>query len=108
MDSSYDLGNPASCRLHNLPKPQAAGRLNQQPRLRQADISKATQAREVISFRDHWKRASGADPKMLIMDQKVTTQDVLGELDQRRVSSRPCALSRSLMKHIGSLAPADP
>ena len=50
-----------------------------------ADISKATQAREVIAFCDHWKQVSGADPKMLIMDQKVTTQDVLGELDQRGV-----------------------
>src|SRR5229473_3001854 len=34
-----------------------------------ADISKATQAREVITFCDHWKSVSGADPKMLIMDQ---------------------------------------
>ena len=39
-----------------------------------ADLSKATQAREVIAFCDHWKAVSGADPKMLIMDQKVTTQ----------------------------------
>ncbi|HEX2746263.1 MAG TPA: hypothetical protein VHN16_17945 [Streptosporangiaceae bacterium] len=34
-----------------------------------ADISKATQAREVIAFCDHWKQVSGHDPKMLIMDQ---------------------------------------
>ena len=34
-----------------------------------ADISKATQAREAIAFCDHWKAVSGADPKMLIMDQ---------------------------------------
>jgi hypothetical protein len=34
-----------------------------------ADISKATQNREVIAFCDHWKQASGADPRMLIMDQ---------------------------------------
>ena len=73
-----------------------------------ADLSKATQAREVIAFCDHWKQASGADPKMLIMDQKVTTQDVLGELDQRRVKFATLRMrSRSLMKHIGSLAPAD-
>ena len=45
---------------------------------------------------------------MLIMDQKVTTQDVLGELDQRRVKFATLRMrSRSLMKHIGSLAPAD-
>src|SRR5271166_956562 len=46
-----------------------------------ADISKATQAREAIAFCDHWKAVSGADPKMLIMDQKVTTQQIPGELD---------------------------
>ena len=48
-----------------------------------ADISKAGQAREVIAFCDHWKAASGTDPAMLIMDQKVTTHTVLGELDAR-------------------------
>ena len=36
-----------------------------------ADISKATQAREAIAFCDHWKAVSGSDPKMLIMDEKV-------------------------------------
>ncbi len=76
--------------------------------LSKADLSKATQAREAIAFCDHWKQASGADPKMLIMDQKVTTQDVLGELDQRGVKFATLRMrSRSLMKHIGSLAPAD-
>ena len=34
-----------------------------------ADISKATQAREAIAFCDHWKAVSGKDPVMLIMDQ---------------------------------------
>src|SRR5258708_365717 len=34
-----------------------------------ADISKASQSREVIAFCDHWKQASGTDPKMLVMDQ---------------------------------------
>jgi hypothetical protein len=56
-----------------------------------ADISKATQAREVITFCDHWKAVSGADPHLLVMDQKVTNQKVLGELDARGVSSSPCA-----------------
>jgi hypothetical protein len=46
-----------------------------------ADLTKATQNREVTAFCDHWKQVSGADPKMLIMDQKVTTQAVLGEPD---------------------------
>src|SRR2546430_2742497 len=46
-----------------------------------ADLTKATQNREVIAFCDHWKAVSGSDPTMLIMDQKVTTQAILGELD---------------------------
>ena len=50
-----------------------------------ADISKATQAREAIAFCDHWKAVTGNDPKMLIMDQKVTTQEILGELNERGV-----------------------
>jgi hypothetical protein len=50
-----------------------------------ADLAKATQAREVIAFCDHWKSVSGADPHMLVMDQKVTTQTVLAELDARGV-----------------------
>jgi len=36
-----------------------------------ADLTKATQHREAIAFCDHWKQASGSDPRMLIMDQKV-------------------------------------
>jgi hypothetical protein len=73
-----------------------------------ADISKATQNREVIAFCDHWKTVSGADPKMLIMDQKVTTQAVLGELDARGVKFATLRMrSASLMKHINSLASND-
>src|SRR4249920_1042068 len=71
-----------------------------------ADISKATQNREAIAFCDHWKAVSGADPKMLIMDQKVTTQAVLGELDARGVKFATLRMrSASLVKHISSLAP---
>jgi hypothetical protein len=73
-----------------------------------ADISKATQAREAIAFCDHWKQVSGADPKMLIMDSKVTTQEILGELDARGVRFTTLRMrSRSLIKHINSLAPGD-
>ena len=73
-----------------------------------ADLSKATQAREVIAFCDHWKQPPATDPKMLIMDQKVTTQDVLGELDERGVKFLTLRMrSRSLVTHISSLAPAD-
>jgi hypothetical protein len=59
-----------------------------------ADISKATQNREAIAFCDHWKAVSGSDPKMLIMDQKVTTPAILGELDAPASSSPPCACAR--------------
>jgi hypothetical protein len=73
-----------------------------------ADISKATQAREVIAFCDHWKQVSGADPKMLVMDQKVTTQPVLGELDERGVKFLTLRMrSPALVKYITSLTSED-
>src|SRR5712692_3880596 len=66
-----------------------------------ADLSKATQAREVIAFCDHWKQASGKDPKMLVMDQKVTNQAVLGELDARGIKFLTLRMrSAALIKHI--------
>jgi hypothetical protein len=55
-----------------------------------ADISKATQAREVLAFCDHWKAVSGTDPHLLVMDQQVTTHKVLGELDARGVKLLTC------------------
>jgi len=73
-----------------------------------ADLSKATQNREPIAFCDHWKAVSGSDPKMLIMDQKVTTQAVLGELDARGVKFATLRMrSASLMRHINGLAATD-
>ncbi len=73
-----------------------------------ANISKASQAREVIAFCDHWKAVSGSDPKMLIMDQKVTTQEVLGELDERGVKFATLRMrSPSLVRHINGLAGKD-
>ena len=73
-----------------------------------ADISKATQNREVIAFCDHWKNVSGADPKMLIMDQKVTTQAVLGELDERGVKFATLRMrSPALVRHISALTGKD-
>ena len=73
-----------------------------------ADLSKATQAREAIAFCDHWEAVSGSDPKMLIMDQKVTTQEVLGELDGRGVKFATLRMrSASLVKYINSLAGQD-
>jgi len=62
----------------------------------------------VIAFCDHWKQVSGADPKMLIVDQKVTTQEILGELNERGVKFAALRMrSRSLVTYINSLAPAD-
>jgi hypothetical protein len=73
-----------------------------------ADISKATQHREVITFCDHWKQASGSDPHMLIMDQRVTTQQVLGELDERGVKFATLRMrSPALMKQISALTAKD-
>ena len=73
-----------------------------------ADISKATQNREAIAFCDHWKAVSGRDPKMLVMDQKVTTQQVLGELDARGVKFLTLRMrSPALARHISSLTSKD-
>ena len=73
-----------------------------------ADLSKATQAREAIAFCDHWQAVSGADPHMLVMDQKVTTQPVLAELDARGVKFLTLRMrSPALIKQIDALAPAD-
>ena len=73
-----------------------------------ADLTKATQNREVIAFCDHWKAVSGSDPHMLIMDQKVTTQPILGELDARGVKFATLRMrSPSLLKRINALAASD-
>lgn len=73
-----------------------------------ADLTKASQAREVIAFCDHWKQLAGADPTMLIMDQKVTTQAVLSELNQRGVKFLTLRMrSPALIAQIGALASSD-
>jgi hypothetical protein len=73
-----------------------------------ADVSKASQAREVIAFCDHWKAVSGNDPAMLIMNQKVTTHSVLGELDDRGVKFLTLRMrSPTLVNHIGTLTAKD-
>jgi hypothetical protein len=46
-----------------------------------ADLSKATQNREVTAFADDWHNLTGHDPALLIFDSKLTTQAVLTELD---------------------------
>ena len=71
-----------------------------------ADISKAAQAREVIAFCDHWKDLSGIDPATLVLDQRVTTQDVLGELDGRGIRFITLRTrSAALMRHIDAIDP---
>ena len=73
-----------------------------------ADLAKATQAKEVLAFCDHWKGLSGHDPHLLIMDQKVTTHPVLGELDARGVRFLTLRMrSPSLISYISRLTPAD-
>ena len=71
-----------------------------------ADISKATQAREVIAFCDHWRSLTGADPGLLVFDQKLTTQAVLAELNQRAVTFMTLRMrSPALIRHIDQLNP---
>ena len=73
-----------------------------------ADVSKSSQAREAIAFCDHWKAVTGSDPHMLIMDQKVTTQPVLGELDARGVKFLTLRMrSPALVKQINALTSND-
>src|SRR6266511_2915759 len=73
-----------------------------------ADLSKATQAREPIAFCDHWKAVSGHNPHLLVMDQKVTTHKVLGELDARGIKFLTLRMrSPSLVRHINSLHSTD-
>jgi transposase len=73
-----------------------------------ADLSKASQAREVLAFCDHWKAVTGHDPHLLVMDQKLTTQQVLGELNTRGVKFLTLRMrSPALVRHINSLTPAD-
>jgi len=69
-----------------------------------ADVSKADQAREVLRFCDHWRAVSGAEPATLVLDQRVTTQGVLGELDSRGIRFITLRMrSAALMGHIEAI-----
>ena len=69
-----------------------------------ADISKATQAREVIAFCEHWRSLTGQHPGLLVFDQKLTTQAVLAELAQRGVTFMTLRMrSPALIRHIDQL-----
>ena len=50
------------------------------------DLAKATQNNEALAFADHWHHLTGHDPKLLIMDSKVTTQTQLGQLTDRGIT----------------------
>jgi hypothetical protein len=71
-----------------------------------ADISKTTQAREVIGFCQHWRSLTGTDPGLLVFDQKLTTQAVLAELNERAITFMSLRMrSPALIRHIEALAP---
>jgi hypothetical protein len=72
-----------------------------------ADLTKATQAGEVLVFAEHWRRLTGAWPARLVMDQKVTTQAVLGELDARGIKFLTLRMrSPALQRHIDAIPAA--
>jgi hypothetical protein len=71
-----------------------------------ADVPKATQVREVLAFCDHWRAVTGTDPAMLALDQRVTTQEVLGELDARGIRFITLRMrTAALMRHIEAIDP---
>jgi transposase len=68
-----------------------------------ADLTKTTQAGEVLVFAEHWKTLTGHWPARLVMDQKVTTQAVLAELDTRGIGFITLRMrSPALVRHIDS------
>jgi len=72
-----------------------------------ADLTKATQANEVLVFAEHWKTLTGSYPHRLVMDQKVTNQNVLAELDDRGITWLTLRMrSTALNKHIAALPAA--
>ena len=72
-----------------------------------ADLTKATQANEVLVFAEHWRSLTGHWPARLVMDQKVTTQAVLGELDARDITFLTLRMrSPALTRHIAALPPS--
>ena len=71
-----------------------------------ADLAKATQNNEVLAFADHWHHVTGHDPKLLIMDSKVTTQTQLGELTDRAITFITLrARTPKLTAHLHALPP---
>jgi transposase len=50
-----------------------------------ADVTKREAAREILAFAEHWKATSGTDPGLLVFDSRLTTYDVLDELNGRNI-----------------------
>jgi hypothetical protein len=72
-----------------------------------ADLTKATQANEVLVFAQHWRSITGHWPARLVMDQKVTTHGVLGQLDALGITFVTLRMrSPSLQRHIAALPPS--
>ncbi len=72
-----------------------------------ADLTKATQANEVLVFAEHWRSLTGHWPARLVMDQRVTTQAVLGELDARGITFLTLRMrSPALKRHIAAIDPS--
>ncbi|MGH3577104.1 MAG: hypothetical protein ACRDU0_06060, partial [Mycobacterium sp.] len=69
-----------------------------------ADLTKDTQASEVLVFAEHWRSLTGSWPARLVMDQKVTNQAVLGELDARGIKFITLRMrSPALNRHIAEI-----
>jgi transposase len=69
-----------------------------------ADLTKDTQANEVLVFAQHWRSLTGHWPARLVMDQKVTTQPVLGQLDALGITFITLRMrSVALQAHIADL-----
>ncbi len=70
-----------------------------------ADLTKDNQAAEVLVFADHWRSLTGAWPARLVMDQRVTTQAHLAELDARGITFVTLRMrSPALNRHIATLS----
>src|SRR6266508_3286871 len=75
--------------------------------------TRSQRARSVLTFfaqdsGTHNLVYANADPHLLVMDQKLTTHKVLGELDERGIKFLTLRMrSPSLVKHINSLHPND-
>jgi transposase len=69
-----------------------------------ADLLNRDRNQEVLAFSDHWRRVSGHDPSLLVLDSKVTTHSVLGQLDQRGIRFLTLRMRlAALLKHLDGL-----